>query len=61
MPVILLVQNDFKGTDALFIALKALNIMPGDEVIVPSFTWVSTASCKNGWSRANICRYSRRF
>ena len=31
------------GTDALFIALKALNIMPGDEVIVPSFTWVSTA------------------
>ncbi len=31
------------GTDALFIALKALNIKPGDEVIVPSFTWVSTA------------------
>jgi UDP-2-acetamido-2-deoxy-ribo-hexuluronate aminotransferase len=31
------------GTDALFVALKALNVKPGDEVIVPSFTWVSTA------------------
>jgi UDP-2-acetamido-2-deoxy-ribo-hexuluronate aminotransferase len=30
------------GTDALFIALKTLEIGPGDEVIVPSFTWVST-------------------
>ncbi len=31
------------GTDALSIALMALNIKPGDEVIIPSFTWVSTA------------------
>ena len=31
------------GTDALYIALRALNVKSGDEVIVPSFTWVSTA------------------
>lgn len=31
------------GTDAIFIALKALNLKPGDEVIVPSHTWISTA------------------
>jgi dTDP-4-amino-4,6-dideoxygalactose transaminase len=31
------------GTDALELALRALNIGPGDEVIVPALTWVSTA------------------
>jgi UDP-2-acetamido-2-deoxy-ribo-hexuluronate aminotransferase len=31
------------GTDALQIAFMALNLKPGDEVIVPSFTYVSTA------------------
>ncbi len=31
------------GTDALFLALKALNIGPGDEVIVPSFTYIASA------------------
>lgn len=31
------------GTDALQIALMALNLAPGDEVIVPSFTYVATA------------------
>ena len=31
------------GTDALYVALRALNVKSGDEVIVPSFTWVSTA------------------
>ncbi len=31
------------GTDALELALRALGIGHGDEVIVPSFTWVSTA------------------
>src|ERR1019366_6716052 len=31
------------GTDALEILLKALGIGPGDEVIVPAHTWISTA------------------
>ena len=31
------------GTDALQIAMMALDLMPGDEIIVPSFTYVATA------------------
>lgn len=31
------------GTDALQIAIMALELRPGDEVIVPSFTYVATA------------------
>jgi dTDP-4-amino-4,6-dideoxygalactose transaminase len=31
------------GTDALQIALMALELKPGDEVIVPAFTYVATA------------------
>ncbi len=31
------------GLDALFLALKALNVGPGDEVIVPSNTYIATA------------------
>src|SRR6516225_7424228 len=30
------------GTDALQIAMMALNLEPGDEVITPSFTYVAT-------------------
>lgn len=30
------------GTGALFTAIRAMGIGPGDEVIVPSFMWVST-------------------
>ena len=32
------------ATTALHLALVALEIRPGDEVIVPAFTWVSTAN-----------------
>lgn len=31
------------GTDAIFIALKAIGVGAGDEVIVPANTWISTA------------------
>lgn len=32
------------GTDAIFLALKALGIKPGDEVIAPAHSWISTTS-----------------
>lgn len=31
------------GTDALFLAMRAMDIGPGDEVIVPAFTFIATA------------------
>jgi dTDP-4-amino-4,6-dideoxygalactose transaminase len=35
------------GTDALEIILASLHIGPGDEVIVPALTWISTAEAVN--------------
>jgi dTDP-4-amino-4,6-dideoxygalactose transaminase len=32
-------------TTALHIAVAALGVGPGDEVIVPAFTWIATANC----------------
>ena len=33
------------GTDALYLAMSALDIGTGDEVILPSFTFIATALC----------------
>lgn len=33
------------GTDALYLALAAVDAGPGDEVILPSFTFIATALC----------------
>jgi dTDP-4-amino-4,6-dideoxygalactose transaminase len=32
------------GTDAIYLALRAFDIGPGDEVIVPAMSWVATAN-----------------
>lgn len=31
------------GTDALFIAIKSLGVKPGDEILVPAHSWISTS------------------
>ena len=42
------------GTDALYIAMKALGIMDGDEVIAPAHSWISTTSTISSYVLA-IC------
>jgi dTDP-4-amino-4,6-dideoxygalactose transaminase len=43
------------GTVALELALRALKIGPGDEVIVPSRTFVATASCVIACGAVPVC------
>ena len=31
------------GTDSLYLAMKSLDLKPGDEVIVPAMSWISTS------------------
>lgn len=38
------------GTDALQIALMALDLKPGDEVIVPAFTYVQLPKWSHCWA-----------
>ena len=49
-------------TDALEMAAILLNLQPGDEVIVPSFTFVTTANvfCSS-WGKAGLCGHSARY
>src|SRR5215211_6514885 len=47
------------GTDALTIALKALGVGPGDEVVMPSFTCYATSACR--WWRTRRRRSARRW
>src|SRR3954451_7741490 len=32
------------GTDALYLAMAALKVRPGDEVITPAHSWISTSA-----------------
>ena len=48
------------GTDALELSLKSLNLTKEDEVIVPSYTWISTAeSVSNIGANIRFCDTNR--
>jgi dTDP-4-amino-4,6-dideoxygalactose transaminase len=48
------------GTDAITIALRALGVRPGDEVVVPSFTFYATAEAVvNAGARPVFCDVDR--
>lgn len=44
------------GTSAIYLAIKALELSPSDEVIVPANTWISSASAvSNAGSKVVFC------
>ena len=43
------------GTDALLIAMMAVGVGPGDEVITPSFTYVATAETARVLGARPVC------
>lgn len=43
------------GTDALLIALMALGVGPGDEIITPSFTYIATAETAGVLGAKPVC------
>ena len=42
------------GTSALLLALAAADVQPGDEVLVPAFSWISTALCVVTWGATPV-------
>ena len=41
------------GTDAIYIALRALGLQPGDEVITSAHSWISTSETHHASGRAS--------
>lgn len=49
------------GTDALFITLKSLKIKPGDEIIVPAHSWISTSEAVTlAGAKVKFCDVSKK-